>query len=1157
MYTGSGKSTFINYLNGSQFRLEACPGGAAFITDDSAPAYIKDGAVSGTLLPGVHPTDNCGILTDCPGLFDTRAPAINVANGINVAACADAASAAKFVVLIEFSTAKAARGNALKDVFLALVESLGGLQSLRCHLESILLLVTKAPVDISVTSARELLNESVVILREEERDVALSLFGRAQLYHPLDQGHESWTKLDGLRSMGALQFVQKPGALYRSPLTFMDEKLLRDITNAQVAAVSSALREQRFSDCAEAMAALERLNVVGLRIVQILMADAASKIRTHVERFFSEAQYCLFNDRFDDALQIAQQVRALEVALRDQSKSAMSSTLGAELARSLSLRAANLEKLIEHRRLEEQRFAQTQREQKAQCEQTAWLQAELAKVELLNRGLASELKSVQNELVHAQEYAKTKARHLEATFLEKIVALEDRAARGERKEEATAEAAALRAEMAGALQTLHEEAEKREAHLLRSIEEQEALAKGKAAEEVTLRHDLENARMARRKLSLDEAQGKAAAAAVEAAERKAAEAAAQAQKAAALAHESSTPKSAAAMLEDSAEGAESSVSVRAEGEACLSDLLARHNANLEALAMAADAQTAAREAQLAQALQGLEVSRRKAIDDLEPETAGKISGEMEEARAATAATNAAANQELTISRARSTVCHNIAVERTNMLYKSWAAKLEQVAMARVARSTSVSDFESKTIAAQLTFESAAQARAAALEATVVSKLAECKDAMSANEYDKAKRLKAEAEDFKLEVNAAAVGHDKAGIEEQNQMKETAQTLETAIDDATSMVKELESELAVLPKTIEAIEKLQPIIEKRKALRRDMIDLWVSGDSSGSIKLMASLIELPWSLCAVALRHANLEATAAQTQIEDAAVSSMPAAAKRVSKASVQACELCNLQLSPYKYSLAVSSIKHTCKSCGQVVCQACSPSTSPVLGYSTPQRVCDICVEAHTQKKAALRTFGTDAAECTFVASAAAQKAVNEDAASAPELVDGSAASFLTSAIEEAAAVGKDGLAVLLQKKINDVGDVLSLSLAIALDAFPINTIVCASVSVNDAATGSVGEVIGHHSNGRVEVRFIEGVKILEASSLSIADLPDSLTVNQACFSAVELPDEDVAVGQSGAVIGWSNPFQHDKIMVKFEGSVVNLLPSQLQTPEQIETEAV
>jgi len=182
---------------------------------------------------------------------------------------------------------------------------------------------------------------------------------------------------------------------------------------------------------------------------------------------------------------------------------------------------------------------------------------------------------------------------------------------------------------------------------------------------------------------------------------------------------------------------------------------------------------------------------------------------------------------------------------------------------------------------------------------------------------------------------------------------------------------------------------------------------------------------------------------------------------------------------------------------------------------------------------------------------------VNEDAASAPELVDGSAASFLTSAIEEAAAVGKDGLAVLLQKKINDVGDVLSLSLAIALDAFPINTIVCASVSVNDAATGSVGEVIGHHSNGRVEVRFIEGVKILEASSLSIADLPDSLTVNQACFSAVELPDEDVAVGQSGAVIGWSNPFQHDKIMVKFEGSVVNLLPSQLQTPEQIETEAV
>ena len=811
-----------------ELKVELNAGLETFVVDKLGVADIKDGAVSATLLPGVHATDN-GVLTDCPGLFDTRAPAVNVANGVNVAACADASSAAKFVLMIEFSSVKAARGNALKEVFLALAESLGGVKGLKRHAGSVLLLVSKAPLDYELANARELLNEAVTVLNEDERDVALELFGRAELYHPLDQGHESWIKLRALRGkIETLLPIPNPGHIYRSPLSFADEKLLRDITNELLTAVTSALSEQCFPVCAESLAALERLKVVNLRIVHVLVAEAMSQVNAQIERFFNEAQYCIFNERFDDASQIAKQVRALEKALR-KSTHTMSSAVAVDLARSLSLRVGDLEKLIEHRRLEEQRFAQAQREQRAQNQETALLRAKLAKLELVNRGLTSELESVTNELVQAQEAAKNKARHLEATFLEKIQALEGRAARGEKKEESTAEAAALRQEMDNALKSLHEESAAREAAIKRSIEEQKALAQSKTAEEEMLRRNIESAEAEQRRQSMDTRQAAEEAAAVEAAERRAAEAATQAQAAAAKAQDEAFEAPAA--MQRSAVGMESLESthaIRAEGEALVRDFIIRHDANLDALEKAAEAQSTTREARLTQTLQALQVSMQKAKDDFDPEAAGQIQTQIQEAKAAAASANTIANQELVLAKESAAVAHNNAVEMVEFIHATRSDKLEESLVVQAALTAANIELSNKTKAANVLLKAAAQARAAALEAKVEKKLAEGRQAMSVDDFTKAKVLKTEAGELKAKATAAAAGEDNESKIERKQMEAEEQTLKSAVAYATTEMKRCEEELTIIPKTLNAMNELQPLFERRFEIRRQVLSRWIDG-----------------------------------------------------------------------------------------------------------------------------------------------------------------------------------------------------------------------------------------------------------------------------------------------------------------------------------------
>lgn len=1253
MPAGAGKSTLINYLCGVQLKPETISGRERFVvTDENGVAGIKGGAVSATLLPGVHATDD-GVLTDCPGLFDTRAPAVNVANGINVAACADAASEAKIVLLIEFASAHTNRGGVLKGVFLALAESLGGVKGLKGHAESILFLVSKAPPTCDVVNARKQLAEATKLLNEEERSVALELFERAELYHPLDQGHATWIKLSTLKNkIKGLKPISEPGSIYRSPLSFADEKLLREITNELVTTVTRNLSDQRgFPLCADSLAALERLNVVNLRIVHVLVANAMSQVRAHVERFFTEAQQYLFNDHFDDASRLAQQMRALATALC-RSGPTSGSALAADLARSLNLRVGELETLIEHRQLEEQRFVEAQREQKDQSNQTAMMQAKLDKLELINRGLASQLESVQNELMQAQEEAIMKARQLEATFMEKNQALEDCAARGEKKEESTAEAAALREEMDRELKVLHEEAAAKEEAIQRSIEEQKALAKKKEEEEAALRHNIDSAEAKRRRQSLNARQEAVAAAAVEAAERKVAELTHEAQKKAKEAAEKVAMAATAASQAVSVTGEESPSTLRAEGEARAQDLEARHGANLEALKMAAEAQTKTREAQLAQTLIPLEISLQKARDDdddFDPEAAERIWAHIEEAQTAAAAANAVASKELAAACAKAAVQHSHALEKTKLLYEPRAAKIEEIRAARAALATAMVEQSNKPKAAEEAFELASRVRAADFEAAAQKKMAEAKEttrkAVKAEDYTEAKALKAEAKDLKQKAIAAAAGEDEAGIQEKNEMVQAVQALEAAVVAAKANLERLENEMAVLPKTTRALEELQPYFEKRKAMRHEVVELWTSGNHSAASKLVSGLLELPWSISGVASAHAAEVSAAAKeaavvqvdeasaqllagvqrlaAEVESASLAEkaavlsqaeedtltktlaaeveaalqaekaapvIAAAAQLDPKSSMQVCNLCGTEMSAFTYSL-VAPAKHRCKCCGHVFCAPCLPAKISISGYPTPKRVCSPCIEAHeldvaklkaarvdAEKRsaaaqeamrlkgaevAALKTALADAkqrssaaqeaaqAAAVKVAQEAAQRAIKEDAASAPELSQGSAAVILASLIEEATSVGHHEKAAVLQNKKdnNEMGEECLL-LAIALDAFPWSTIVRASEASGEVAAGTAGEVIGHTPNGKVEVRFKEGDAVFGMASLQAADLPNGWAVHQTCFAVVEIAGE-VTTGQKGTAVGWSKPFDREKILADFGGRQVNVPLSQIETNEE------
>ena len=288
-----------------------------------------------------------------------------------------------------------------------------------------------------------------------------------------------------------------------------------------------------------------------------------------------------------------------------------------------------------------------------------------------------------------------------------------------------------------------------------------------------------------------------------------------------------------------------------------------------------------------------------------------------------------------------------------------------------------------------------------------------------------------------------------------------------------------------------------------------------------------------------------------------------------------------------KFSSFGGKAKRGCKSCGFVVCEDCSPPPKVnVLGYSEPQRVCTKCIQAQGLKLQELDTAASDAAKQSASAREFAQKFKADELGTAADADGGSTVAFLENGLRTALADDDLGLAAFLKQKAENVRAHCSqrvklleeqavvrtdlnvarcneleaelkalptaiFSVVVALEAFPVGTVVRASVAgTNDVAAGTAGEVVGYTPKGEVEVRFSEGAAVFAVASLHVADLTNGWISNQTCFSAVDVAGE-VAIGQSGRVMGWSKPFDRDKLMVDFNGQHVNVLLSQLKSAEQ------
>ena len=276
--------------------------------------------------------------------------------------------------------------------------------------------------------------------------------------------------------------------------------------------------------------------------------------------------------------------------------------------------------------------------------------------------------------------------------------------------------------------------------------------------------------------------------------------------------------------------------------------------------------------------------------------------------------------------------------------------------------------------------------------------------------------------------------------------------------------------------------------------------------------------------------------------------------------------------------------RHRCKVCCLVVCKACSPPPRElVAGYPKPQRVCAKCVGERVRTVRDADAAKDDAAARSAAARELARRAAAEEAA--VDSGGGGAAAFLESALKAAIADDDFKRADALKHKLArvkkldaerasrlsllseaekardyprcaELKEVLksppaaTLGVAIALEAFPVGTKVRASVASGGAAAGTAGEVSGHTPDAKVAVRFKEGTAALAVASLRVAELPAGWAAGEKCFSALTgtVGGTELAVGQEGQVVGWSEPFDCDRIAVEFNGRRVNVLNSEIQT---------
>ncbi|MEM7383074.1 MAG: hypothetical protein AAF400_02020 [Bacteroidota bacterium] len=297
--TGAGKSTFINYLAGCQFKRDQHKSRPVLEVQSRSSGGDRDEVMpighvgSKTFIPQVAEVDGI-TYGDCPGFNDNRGVEINIANAVNIKQVLSGAKSLRMVVLVDFPSLTALRGQAFEDLLATLIALLGNKETIPKYEKSLLLGISKCP-------HAELTGEEVWegYMDGYVSDSSLSfLRDRLFIFDPLSLGtgrdHPAgwWSRQDCLKALGELEQIPSSSSILSVSLSDSDKNALHDIGASIEEELGATLSQGDVVASSAHFRCLERLLVIEHEKIEQLLTSARDRISSWLRE--QELRFCWY-----------------------------------------------------------------------------------------------------------------------------------------------------------------------------------------------------------------------------------------------------------------------------------------------------------------------------------------------------------------------------------------------------------------------------------------------------------------------------------------------------------------------------------------------------------------------------------------------------------------------------------------------------------------------------------------------------------------------------------------------------------------------------------------------------------------------------------------------------------------------------------------------
>lgn len=380
--TGAGKSTFVNFLHGC--RLEAVRradlglGGGGRIVRVCKDSPISEVMTIGhtnksqTFMPTIAPASpdlgHAFAYADCPGFLDNRGAEVNVANAVNVKRAISSAKTARVVVLIDYYALHADRGRGVQELCTILIDLFGGKDILTRFKDSVLILVSRAPVwgdydgdlEPAKSSTEKVLDTSG--LGKDEALLITSLAECVGVFDALDTAHSSWLKraavlsrIKHLKPIAGSDLEQ----LFKTVLTARDTLKLQSIVRDMLSDIRRHVESRNWDVAACTFGKMKLIDVVDNPEVTRMLADARVNIETSFSTIQQQALVAINKCNLEEAVRLIHAVltpAAQKFSSTDKGLGQSLARMATEVQKQLEVsqgNAAELRKLREQKRTEE------------------------------------------------------------------------------------------------------------------------------------------------------------------------------------------------------------------------------------------------------------------------------------------------------------------------------------------------------------------------------------------------------------------------------------------------------------------------------------------------------------------------------------------------------------------------------------------------------------------------------------------------------------------------------------------------------------------------------------------------------------------------------------------------------------------------------------